>query len=442
MSDPTFDAESVSKTLADMEKLMKEVRAGKGAITEKQLERLESLLSRGYSAEQAAVGQRQRAKEAEAKLAAAQVQLSKGAGTSQKPEQAAAPPETQLPSATAPPPVIAAAGGMRNPTPAPSFNGDVKSFRDFDHKARLWAGLNHDAFGGDQKRLVMHLVQGFSGHAQVWLQSWCKKTGFAGDVFTFPFSTVRELLHEWEQAHPGPDETSAARRRIESFLAAEKGKGRKNVRNFVRGFRALQLNLPGITEDEQAHAFRGGLANLSPALVSQLAANQSLKLPLTELMALVEEIEAAVANTLPVAPAPRGDPMQIDHLKLDLEDMSVEDMQAEILHLWSSGNGQSRGQSRRGDSQPKGKGKGQGKGQGKAQGQGKSPGQGKSKSGGEKKDQGDKPKLRLDPSLYSPEQIQTARARLRAGRCMNCDEQGHIASECQVPGLLRSGSEE
>jgi hypothetical protein len=401
---------------------LREVIASQTALSPEQLQHLLSLVETGGAALTAQVGALQVAGDnLLAEQAARELQLAQHIhqaaqqATQQAMQQATQQAMQQAAQQASPP-----TGSKIRPSDCPTFDGNGRNVSQYATDIAVFQTIHGTYFSGNEVAMVAWLAKGLKGNAAVWFRNHCLSTGYGtledgalGDG-PFPFPTLAIYLHRLREGHPGHAETELARQRLSDFVDSQakvrpEHKGPQANLHYINGFRQLQLQLPGIGEEEQKHYFRKGLAYLDPTLAGAIIREGTLEASLASAMTKIEAGEIAIADhkvysgtRLPSGPQrgypprhPRGEAMEVDSLEL-------HEMQAQInaLQQQLAGNGRGRGTDR---------------------GQGYNRG----------------PLGRPRTSKHSAADQELIRTRRVADQCINCGSPDHYLRDCKVPGVIR-----
>jgi hypothetical protein len=294
---------------------------------------------------------------------------------------------------------------QRNPTgEVPRFDGNAKDLRSYLTMMRCWLLTNQDAL--DPVGLATLATQQLSGPAKTWFLSECRRTEFSGSQASFPFQSIEDLLTALEHAFPENDQAGQARSRLDALTL--RPPARMSVAAYVREFKTLQLDLPGVSAEEQHYAFLRGLHGVDKTTYNLLGLLDAKRLSVEEIMLRLERSAAPMgadnAHATPEHSRSRGpEPMQIDALRGQ-------------PRAGPQGNGRDRGQRDRGPNGPP-------RGPPRIQGD---------SSTGESS-----PRL---PSKYSREERDAMQTWRKEGKCLNCGGD-HVLRECKVPGVILKAEE-
>jgi hypothetical protein len=252
---------------------------------------------------------------------------------------------------------------------------------------RCWLLTNQGAL--DPVGLATLATQQLSGAAKTWFLSECRRTGFSGSQASFPFQSIEDLLAALEHAFPENDQAGQARSRLDALTLRPPAK--MGVAAYVQEFKTLQLDLPGVSPEEQHYAFLRGLHGVDKTTYNLLGLLDAKRLSVEEIMLRLERSAA---------------PMGADNYS---RSRGPEPMQIDVL----------RGQSRA----PQGNGRGRGRGDRGPSGTPRDPPQ-----------KPPRPAQR-PPSKYSEEDRAAMQTWRREGKCLNCGGE-HLIKECKVLGIV------
>jgi hypothetical protein len=365
--------------------LISQIRTANGQVSNEMMTELERLLEAGRLAEQ-------RAQHAEQAALQAATAANRAAAERAAAEETVARHLEEVQRGGRP---------QRNPTgEVPRFDGNAKDLRSYLTMMRCWLLTNQGAL--DPVGLATLATQQLSGAAKTWFLSECRRTGFSGSQASFPFQSIEDLLAALEHAFPENDQAGQARSRLDALTLRPPAK--MGVAAYVQEFKTLQLDLPGVSPEEQHYAFLRGLHGVDKTTYNLLGLLDAKRLSVEEIMLRLERSAAPMgADNYSRSRGP--EPMQIDALLGQ-------------PRAGSQGNGRGRGQRDRGPSGPP-------RGPPQNQGDRGSP-------TGESL-----PRL---PSKYSREEREAMQAWRKEGKCLNCGGD-HLLRECEVPGIILQAQE-